>query len=312
MNKLKIALEKINDIVSNSSYANEGDSYERRYSELFKDEFPNTEIFWKYFVVPSTNRIDKLITNPEERIRHREGISNDIKDLGALHYSMFMNLIYANHQLEHFELSSFENFYTHLGTTCDLAEEVLMGAYFLILECTNRSCQVLQELSKDEFLRIAATWYECNYKKIYEHYLKKGKPPPFKLPSGSNVLEEYYANEQSWKQYKGFSQRIREYRNVIVHNIQIARIFTSPTGVVVPRKEKIQTYKKWSFVFAVRGNSKKIAEDFIDMKEQMNLDIVNLMKALNDLWVKPLGDLKKLFYEDRNERLMEKYNIELS
>ena len=279
---------------------------------MFKDEFPNTEIFWKYFVVPSTNRINKLITNPEERIRHREGISNDIKDLGALHYSMFMNLIYANYQLEHFGLSSFENFYTHLGTSCDLAEEVLMRAYFLTLECTNQKCKVLQELGKDEFLKMAATWYEKNYKTVYEHYLNKGKPPPLKLPSRTNVLEEYYDNEQSWKQYKSFSQRIREYRNVIVHDIQIARIITSPTGVVVPRKEKIQAYKKWSSVFAVRGDSKKIAEDFIDMKEQMNLDIVNLMKVLNDLWVKPVGDLKKLFHEDRNESLLEKYNLQLS
>ena len=44
----------------------------------------------------------------------------------------------------------------------------------------------------------------------------------------------------------------------------------------------------------------------------MNLDLVNLMRILNQLWVKPLGDLKKLFYEDRNERLLEKYNVELS
>ena len=312
MNELKISLEKLNDLVSKSSYVNEGDSYERRYSELFKEEFPNTEIFWRYFVVPSTNRINTLITNSEERIRQRENVSNDIKDLGALHYSMFINLIYANHQLEHFGLASFENFYTHLGTSCDLAEEVLMRAYFLIIECTSQNSRVLQELSKDEFLKIAANWYENNYKKVYEHYLNKGKPPPLKLLSRSNVLEEHYGREQSWKQYRSFSQQIREYRNVIVHNIQIARIITSPMGVVVPRKEKIQDYKKWSSVFAVRGNNKKIVEDFIDMKEQMNLDLVNLMRILNQLWVKPLGDLKKLFYEDRNERLLEKYNVELS
>lgn len=310
--KYKISLSKIDDIISKTHFANDGDSYERLYWTFFKERFPNCETFWRYFVVPLTKRIEVEIKDPNERIRSREGISEDIKDIASFHYSMFLNLIYSYDHLQNFRLSSFEDFYTHLASACDLAEEFLLKAYLLILECTDQKSEILQELKKEDFLKISERWYDDNYSKVYEDYLKKGKSATIKLPSRKNVLDEYFEDQEDWREYQRYSQKIREYRNIIVHDIQIGKIITIGGIPLVPKKEKIQDYKKWSYVFVAQQDIQKLKNDFINMKEQMILDIGNLEIILNKLWNKPIKDLRNLFFKDKNEILLEKYNIDLT
>lgn len=309
--RYKIALGKIENIISKTHFANDGDSYERLYWTFFKERFPNCETFWRYFVVLFTKRIEIEIKDTNERIRPREGISEDIKDMASFHYSMFLNLIYSYDHLQNFRLSSFEDFYTHLGSACDLAEEFLLKVYLLILECRDQESKILQELEKEDFLKIAGGWYDDNYSKVYENYLKKGKPAPIKLPSRKNILDEYFEDQEDWREYKRYSQKIREYRNIVVHDIQIGKIITIGGIPLVPKKEKIQNYKKWSYVFAAQQDIQKLKNDFINMKEQMILDIGNLEIILNKLWNKPINDLRMLF-KDKNKILSEKYNIDLT
>jgi hypothetical protein len=60
---------------------------------------------------------------------------------------------------------------------------------------------------------------------------------------------------------------------VIIHNVQIAK-FELPVGIkLVPKKEKISNYKKWSDVFDVMGNIDKIRIDFINMTEQPRMEM---------------------------------------
>lgn len=308
----KIALHKIKDIISKTHFANDGDSYERLYWTFFKERFPNCETFWSYFVVPFTKRIELEIKDPNGRIRPREGISEDVKDIASFHYSMFLNLIYSYDHLQNFRLSSFEDFYTHLGSACDLAEEFLLKTYLLILECTDQKSEILQELKKEDFLKLAEKWYNDNYSNVYENYLKKGKAVPIRLLNRGNVLDEYFKDSEDWKEYKRHTQKIREYRNIIVHDAQIGRIISLGGIPLVPKKEKIQNYKKWSYVFAVQQDVQKLKGDFINMKEQMILDIGSLEVILNDLWTKPINDLCKLFFDDKNKILLKKYNIDLT
>jgi hypothetical protein len=307
----KAALSKIKEIISKTHFANDGDNYERLYWTFLKERFPNCEAFWRYFVVPLTKRIELEIKDPNERIRPRDGISEDIKDIASSHYTMFLNLIYSYDHLQNFRLSSFEDFYTHLGSACDLAEEFLLKSYLLIIECTGQSSEILQELNKEKFLELAAKWYEDNYSKVCEDYLKKGKPTPIKLPGRRDVLDEYFKDPDDWRQYKRYSQKIREYRNIIVHDIKIGKIISLGGVTLVPKKEKIQNYKKWPHVFEAGQDIQKLKNDFINMKEQMILDIGSLEIILNNLWTKPINDLSKLFFDDKNEILLKKYSIDL-
>ena len=302
----QITSKQLEDIISKTYFVNKGDRYEIEYGSFIDEKFPHCETFWRYFVVPFTERIE--IKNS---ISPRLNISEDIKDIAAFHYSMFLNLIYSHNHLQNFRLSSFEDFYMHLGSVCDLAEDFLLKTYLLILECKNQKSEILQELKKDDFLNLAGEWYDKKYKEVYDNYHKKGKQTPIWLLDRENVLDEYFKNSKDWETYKKYTRIIKGYRNIIVHDAQIGRLTTIKGRLFVPKKEKIQQYKKWSCVFAVRDDVQKLKKDFIDREEQMILDIRDLEIILNNLWKKPINDFKELFFERKNKILLKKYNIDL-
>ncbi len=308
---LRINKQELNKIIDKTFFANCGDSHERQWWSYFQERFPNCEMFWRYFIVPHTNRILPEGKIEEEIIRPRKRVAKEIRIISNVHYSMFINIIYSLDHLKNFQLSSFEDFYIHLASAGDLAEEFLLKTYFLILECTNQKSEILQELKKEDFLKLCEKWYNNNYSEVYENYLKKGKPAPIKLPSRKNVLDEYFQDLEYWGQYKKFVQKIREYRNIIVHDVQIGKILSEKKDVVlVPKKDKIQDYKDWPKVFAAGKDTKKLQKDFIEMREQMILDIGRMQISLNNIWNKPIEDLKILF-KKKNEVLLRKFDIEI-
>jgi len=227
----------------------------------------------------------------------------------SLQYSMLMNLIYAYDHLQNFRLSSFENFYSHLASACDLAEDFCWKSYLLILESRGKESEILQSLKKEDFLKLASDWYDKNYSKVYQNYLTKGKSPPIRLPSRRDILDEYFQGAEDWKNYKNFARVVREYRNVIVHNIKLANLAIGGF-ILVPKKEKVQNYRSWSKVFSVVEDAPKLKDDFIDMKEQMILDMGFLQIMFNNLWSKTIAEMRELFFVEKNHILVEKYDIE--
>jgi hypothetical protein len=308
----KIEEKKIKDIVSKTFFSNDGDSKERIFWPFLNGTFPNCEIFWSSFVVPFTKRIQSEVQDPNERIRKRDGVSIDIERMGLLHYSMFLNLVYAHTHLREFRLSSFEDFYIHLASACDLAEDFLLKVYSLILDCSGAKSLILEEINKEGFLQIAEKWYEESYPKEHRKFVEKAKTIEMILLNKRTVLDEYLVNNESWKNYKDFSRMMREYRNIIVHDVQIGKIINLNGVQLVPKKEKIQQYKDFADVFAVLQDPIKLKNDMIEMKEQMFTDIQGLQAILNDLWTKLIRDLEKLFFEEKNKILMQKYNITLA
>lgn len=304
---LKIDIQKLKSLTNSFTYKSNGDQHEMQRGHLVTDLFSNSEYFWKLFITPITNRVDLSIINPNEQIRARKNISLDIEDLSIIHYSVFLNLIYAQNCLATKHLSYFENFYTHLGSVCDLTEEFIERLYFITLECEEKETEVLQRLSITKFLELAKEWYNKYYSSSYTHYLSKGKTAPVKLIGRSNILCEYFAKSKEWKDYSNLALQIRTYRNVIVHNTQIGSRITSQ-GIFVPRKEEIGNYKKWHQVFAVSQD--KFLKDFIERDTQMQQDLADLKVALNNLWLKPIQHFDRLLYVDQNPRLLKKYDIE--
>ena len=49
--------------------------------------------------------------------------------------------------------------------------------------------------------------------------------------------------------------------------------------------------------------------DFVSMHRQMAEDFETLQWILNDLWNRPITDLTRLFYEERNTFLLHEYRI---
>lgn len=307
---IKIQLDNILKASELASFETDGDVYERKYYHLVNSIFPNCQAFWKRFVIPMTNRICEGMT-PEQRIRPREEISLDVLDISMLNYSVFMKLIYADNHFLDTVISSFEDFYSNLVSSCDLAEEFLLKFYLLFGECYNKKSEVLTKLSKENFLVLAENWYDNNYSELYENYYIKGKPNPIRIPSRKNILDEYYNGDLSWKEYKTFTQALRTFRNVIIHETKMGSIQIGRREFLVPRKEKIKKYKRITDVFAVLNDTRVIETDFVIKEAQMRSDIDNLQRLLNKIWDKPLNDFVKLFYEENNKILLKKFNLEL-
>src|SRR5438552_13139914 len=117
----KAVFEKI---IASSSYATGGDDIEKAFEIYFKDIFKNSEVFWKKFIVPATNRIvEQIPENTADKIRFRENISSELKEIFCFHYSVFLNIMHAHKVFEARHISFFENFYAHLGSACDSIEE---------------------------------------------------------------------------------------------------------------------------------------------------------------------------------------------
>lgn len=319
---LEITKAKLSEIIDAATLAGDGDGPEQMWSNMINETFPNYELFWKYFVVPTTKRLDSNSADILTRIRSRDGINENIQNMMSWHYSTFLNLAYAHiHRfLEGCRLqlddrseirtpSSFEDCYVHLGSACDVAEAFIQKIYFLILECHGRECKVLKRLNKDSFLELAEDWYDKNYEKVYEIYLRKGKPDWMRIPSAKNVLDEYYGDDKYWKDYKDISRRVREYRNVIVHQPQLGRLYDSQGNKSVPQLDKIHDYKKWSAFFSAVTDEERMTRDFVYASSHMNHSIAELERNLNNLWEKPIHDMKQLFLEEQNPILLAKYDL---
>jgi hypothetical protein len=90
---LKISAADLRARISQSHFANEGDSFEQQYWPVFKERFPNLEKFWQSCVVPMTTRIEQS-SNGVPSISRRD-VAIDLWQTSFQHYSAFLHLIYA-------------------------------------------------------------------------------------------------------------------------------------------------------------------------------------------------------------------------
>ncbi len=308
--KLRIERKDFEDLPNRYNFQNDGDSIEKQAENLFKDNFPNIEVFWRMFIVPQTKRIDPKYTG-EERIRKRDGISDDIYEISIFHYSVFSKFCYAYEHIESNRAASFDEFYAHLGSICDLVEDFFEKIFFIKSEIYDFDIEILKSLSKTKFMRIASEWYNENYSKLYDHYLSKGRYMPIYLIGRKNIIDEYFSNSKPLKEYKAFSQKLRTYRNTLIHSSVIGKIHTPEGLILVPKKERIGQYKKLVQVLDSIYSPERLKHDFIDMKTQMKDDYFELQKQLNRLWEYAISDYNKMMYDENNARFLEKYNIEI-
>ncbi len=302
----------LQEFLNKTSFQLNGDEYEQKFGHYLSEKFQNCERFWKVFVVPLTRRMDGYPTRPTTNIQFRQSINPKLDDIATAHYSIFINLVYAQLHLEKRMDSSLEDIYAHLGSVCDLVETVIEKWYLLLLECQGNESLVLSKLSREKFLQMAGEWYDKNYSNFHKHYLSKGKSPPLKLPSRNNLLEEYLGSSRIRKDYKRHSQSIREFRNTVVHDVKIARIIKRGGQTLIPKPTKIQSYKSWRNVATVANNEDKIKKDFAEVYQQSKEDIGTLESLINSLWDRIITEFREEFYSEERSTLRDLFNIEFS
>jgi hypothetical protein len=123
------------------------------------------------------------------------------------------------------------------------------------------------------------------------------------------ILCKYYERQdQAWKEYKRFSRPIREYRNKVVHDVQLGTIRVGKINLM-PRIDKIQKYAAIAALQDAFKNPEILKADFVAREEQMFSDFRTFKSCLNALWEKPTADLRNLLYEKRNPALLNKYAL---
>lgn len=242
---IEISPSKLQELISKIHFFNDGDDYEKKYGPVFKEHFPNLELFWRKFVVPTSRRIEQSDQN-QFRIARRDDVNDSLWDATFLHYSMFLHLVYAYEHLTLPFLSSFGDVYAHLVSASDLAQEFLIKIYHLILECQHKQSHIMQGLNREEFLVCAGKWYDERYAKAYQYYLANGKWASIKVPTRESIVAEYVGTAVGWDDFCKFDMSIRTYRNFLIHGVAIGQVLVQDNNALtflVPRRQKIQAYK---------------------------------------------------------------------
>ncbi len=258
-----------------------------------------------------TKRIE-LPLGSANRHERRDRIADDVWRVSYLNYSLFLNLTYASDHLTLPLNSSFGDFYAHLGSVCDLAEDFLIAVYALASKCRNQPEPFRPPMTREAFLDIAGNWYDKDYPKLYEHYQKKGKMRPLYLPSRPIILEKYFGREDpAWKGYTSVADEIRPYRNKVVHDVAMGTVLVGAGKFhLVPRKAVIKDYGEMRPIQEAANDPERLQRDFVVREEQMIVDLRSVQAALNGVWEKPIADLSALLYEERNTILLQKYDLE--
>lgn len=303
----------LDNLLRQASFQFNGDSYEQRFGHFVVPRFPNCELFWKLFVVPLTERIAGYPNALTTNIRPRQGVEAELENIANTNYTAFLNLVYAHIHLQTDMLSSLENFYAHLGSACDLVDTFLERWFFLLMKCRGDESEILQQLTREDFLELAGNWYDKNYLTLYEYYLSKGKARPISIPSRKNIIKElfkkYLKNDKLRKQYIQFSQSIKEFRNVVVHDVQVGRLNDKNGNIYIPRPQVIKNYKTWRQVFSVANNENIIKNDFRPKKQQMENDIIELETILNEMWSLIIQEFNSELYSPDRRILRDMYGL---
>jgi len=154
--------------------ADEGDDIEKAFWPAINVGFPNYEKFWQQFVIAVTNRI-VVPPSAANRIQLRQNVEGNLWEISFINYSVFLNLIGAFEHISQPLLLSLGNFYTHLASACDPAEDFLLKVHMLVAECRSENVPELLADSKQEFLEKLDRWYDDEYERVYKLYHKKGR-----------------------------------------------------------------------------------------------------------------------------------------
>jgi hypothetical protein len=129
------------------------------------------------------------------------------------------------------------------------------------------------------------------------------------------VAQEFIENDLKqailWKGYHDHSMTIRRFRNAIVHDVLIARIENANGIKLIPKPEKIKDYRTWSDVFSAASDETKQQRDFAPAPQQMQKDLNHLESILNNLWAKVIYEFDRELYQEKNQKLLEMYKLDI-
>lgn len=290
------------------SFANHGDKPEQDHHALLKDEFPRNELFWRSFVVPLTKRLSNDHAGP--RIHFRDGVDPLLQNICGANYSLFVHLAFAKRILEDWNDTSLDAIYTRLASAFDVFEGVVIKFHVLLCECAGGKSPLLDELSRDAFLKLAGEFYDEHYPTLRQHYLTIGKKPPaIEVPTRPSLLNEFFKGHPRRAEYHTTSGQIRAFRNAIVHDVRVGMLTTEDGSTLVPKPSCVWKYRQWHQVQHAATDSSLVAKDFCEVKTQCQTDVCRSIEIINALYEVIVDRFKSEFFSAAPSRLRDYFGV---
>jgi hypothetical protein len=86
---IQIIPDELKNLLQNASFQVNGDVYEQKFGAIVSNHFPNCELFWKFFVVPLTERISDYPNQLIGNIRPRNGVNQQLENIANANYTVF-------------------------------------------------------------------------------------------------------------------------------------------------------------------------------------------------------------------------------
>jgi hypothetical protein len=198
-----------------------GDHHEQRLWSLVSAVFPAYEIFWRRYVVPLTNRVDRNVPFPQDRdpwIRVRPDVHERQEQLAMHHYSVFYYLARAAEHANSNESEFPEDVFSLLDACGDNALAF---------------CILARKILTDFGLSIDF------------------------LPSRKDQLC-CSTDRQKLSTHRGGLVEVREYRDTILHNPVLGRGIQTPRQFL-PKREFLEEVKL-SWMKAARLTAEQMVE----------------------------------------------------
>lgn len=275
-------LAELDQKLSGITLDNGGDGLEIRYAPYIKQRFSNYEVFWNKHIVPLTRRIEDFPpTSHNDKIRIRGIVSGNMEEISMSHYGVFLNIVQALERLNaHPDLSSFDDFYTHLVTAYDLAQERFIDIFEGILksgvDVIFNFKQQLEFNSLKEFCEGIK-----KYRRVIVHRWVIGK-----LISADGII--WVPRKDKVNEYDTWS---KTYKNIPNDPINCLDGFRFTNEIILSSNTAVSGC---NIVSGAKYDEGAINDDFVDSRFQMESDIKKLEELLNDLWKIILDKIESL------------------
>ncbi len=269
----------------------DGDHFEQVAWPLIQEDFPDYEVFWSKFVVPTTCR-ESVPKEHRLWLHFKRDVDPDVQRIAMAHYTIFRSLIFirelvfVHNQPDPRRYAPFtaskrvDNFFIYLGIVFDNAENLVWYIHKLRHRFGLEKKPPYNRLTNAEVQQIFGEYLKDpeTYDTDLNDFISTRRPVSIKLytPSDSLVILRDPKNRSDYNKY---SNLIKKYRNVVVHNPQIGAVVDKDWTTWIPKKEKIRSYLLWGDVFYKRD-----ASDFVRAQETMEHDIVETCNLLNRCW----------------------------
>jgi len=210
----------------------------------------------------------------------------------------------------------FKSVYLHFGLIFDDIEHMSRNILRLKSDFNLLNLPEQLKMDKKNVIDKYSKWFDDKYTLALNEYIQTGKRtfPPSNMKKSINI---FLKKEPALKRkYKSISGKIRQYRNIFVHNPRVDIFVYTHREIplektyhilLCPKKDTVEKYKLWS---DMRLNYEKNKDDFANPISMIELDYREILSLLNNIYEYNIQEFKELFKTDMLKKYLVHYKRE--